>query len=213
MIFRVVSSIQLLQTAQQFTQILTYLLVGIAGISLTVGGIGIMNIMIVSVTERTREIGIRMSIGARRSDIRNQFLIEALVLSLIGGVVGMLMGFFLGLLITQCNRTSVRDYSGLNSSAICNFLNHRHSFRPLPRYTRIKARPNRSAAHRVAVLYLQNSVLLHEDQVIWIIDVLIVRCYNWSNTTTISGGREALFRTCPFYVRICTKENGHVTNV
>ena len=99
--FTAISSVQLLQTAQQFTQILTYLLVGIAGISLTVGGIGIMNIMIVSVTERTREIGIRMSIGARRSDIRNQFLIEALVLSLIGGVIGMLMGFFLGLLITS----------------------------------------------------------------------------------------------------------------
>ncbi len=99
--FRAISSTQLLQTAQQFTQILTFLLVGIAAISLTVGGIGIMNIMIVSVTERTREIGIRMSIGARRSDIRNQFLIEALVLSLIGGVIGMFMGFLLGLLITN----------------------------------------------------------------------------------------------------------------
>jgi putative ABC transport system permease protein len=99
--FRAISSTQLLQTAQQFTQILTYLLVGIAGISLTVGGIGIMNIMIVSVTERTREIGIRMSIGARRRDIRNQFLIEALVLSLIGGVIGMLIGFALGFLITN----------------------------------------------------------------------------------------------------------------
>jgi putative ABC transport system permease protein len=99
--FTSISSIQLLQTAQQFTQILTYLLVGIASISLTVGGIGIMNIMIVSVTERTREIGIRMSIGARRSDIRNQFLIEALVLSLIGGGIGMLLGFALGLLVTR----------------------------------------------------------------------------------------------------------------
>ena len=99
--FRAISSIQLLQTAQQFTQILTYLLVGISGISLTVGGIGIMNIMIVSVTERTREIGIRMSIGARRSDIRNQFLIEALALSLIGGVIGMLIGFAFGFLITS----------------------------------------------------------------------------------------------------------------
>jgi putative ABC transport system permease protein len=99
--FTAISSAQLLQTAQQFTQILTYLLVGIASISLTVGGIGIMNIMIVSVTERTREIGIRMSIGARRRDIRNQFLIEALVLSLIGGVIGMLIGFTLGFFITR----------------------------------------------------------------------------------------------------------------
>jgi putative ABC transport system permease protein len=99
--FSSISSTQLLQTAQQFTQILTFLLVGIAGISLTVGGIGIMNIMIVSVTERTREIGIRMSIGARRRDIRNQFLIEALVLSLFGGVIGMLIGFLLGLMITR----------------------------------------------------------------------------------------------------------------
>ncbi len=99
--FTAISSTQLLQTAQQFTQILTFLLVGIAGISLTVGGIGIMNIMIVSVTERTREIGIRMSIGARRKDIRNQFLIEALVLSLFGGVIGMLIGFLLGLMITR----------------------------------------------------------------------------------------------------------------
>ena len=77
------------------------LLVGIAAISLTVGGIGIMNIMLVSVTERTREIGIRMSIGARRRDIRNQFLIEALVLSFAGGIIGMLLGFLLGLAITS----------------------------------------------------------------------------------------------------------------
>ncbi len=99
--FSAISSTQLLQTAQQFTQILTFLLVGIAAISLTVGGIGIMNIMIVSVTERTREVGIRMSLGARRSDIRNQFLIEALVLSLVGGVIGMLIGFLIGFLITK----------------------------------------------------------------------------------------------------------------
>ena len=99
--FRAVSSSQLLKTAQQFTQTLTLLLVGIAGISLTVGGIGIMNIMIVSVTERTREIGIRISIGARRADIRNQFLIEAIVLSLIGGIIGMIIGFLLGFVVTK----------------------------------------------------------------------------------------------------------------
>ena len=99
--FRSFSSNQLLQTAQQFTSILTLLLVGIASISLTVGGIGIMNIMLVSVTERTREIGIRMAVGARKQDIRNQFLIEALTLSLVGGVIGMLLGLLVGFLVTH----------------------------------------------------------------------------------------------------------------
>jgi putative ABC transport system permease protein len=85
--FNTVNFAQFLQTSQQVTQTLTYLLVGIAAISLTVGGVGIMNIMLVSVTERTREIGIRMSVGARRRDIRNQFLIEALVLCLAAGFI------------------------------------------------------------------------------------------------------------------------------
>ena len=99
--FNLTNSNQLLQTANQFTSVLTYLLVGIAAISLAVGGIGIMNIMIVSVTERTREIGIRISIGAQREDIRSQFLIEALILSLIGGILGMIIGFLLGFGITN----------------------------------------------------------------------------------------------------------------
>ncbi len=95
--FRVLNANQLLQTAQQTTTLLTALLVGIAAISLTVGGIGIMNIMLVSVTERIREIGIRMAVGARRGDIRNQFLIEAVVLSAVGGVIGILIGLLAGL--------------------------------------------------------------------------------------------------------------------
>lgn len=99
--FNLTNSNQLLQTASQFTSLLTYLLVGIAAISLAVGGIGIMNIMIVSVTERTREIGIRISIGAQRQDIRNQFLIEALALSLVGGVLGMAIGFLIGFGVTS----------------------------------------------------------------------------------------------------------------
>ena len=74
------------------SQILTILLASIASVSLLVGGIGIMNIMLVSVTERTREIGIRMSVGARGKDILTQFLIEALVLSLLGGITGIILG-------------------------------------------------------------------------------------------------------------------------
>ncbi|WP_052888079.1 ABC transporter permease [Thermogemmatispora carboxidivorans] len=98
--FQIRNANQLLQTAQQATQTLTLLLVGIAGISLTVGGIGIMNIMLVSVTERTREIGIRMAVGARRRDIRNQFLIEALTLSSLGGILGIVLGLLAGWLMT-----------------------------------------------------------------------------------------------------------------
>ena len=90
--FTIRTQSEIANTASSMTKILTMLLASIASISLLVGGIGIMNIMLVSVTERTREIGIRMSVGARKSDILLQFLVEAVVLSLIGGAIGVAVG-------------------------------------------------------------------------------------------------------------------------
>ncbi|MCB8815791.1 ABC transporter permease [Desulfosporosinus shakirovi] len=91
--FRVQNQADMLEAMQSVTQTLTMLLGGIAGISLLVGGIGIMNIMLVSVTERTREIGIRKAIGAKGMDILLQFLIEAVVLSILGGGIGIALGY------------------------------------------------------------------------------------------------------------------------
>lgn len=90
--FTVTSQSDILSTAEGVSQSLTLLLGGVAAISLLVGGIGIMNIMLVSVTERTREIGIRKAIGAKRKVIMLQFLIEAIILSMLGGVIGILFG-------------------------------------------------------------------------------------------------------------------------
>jgi putative ABC transport system permease protein len=100
--FSVLSQATLLSTVQETTRTFTVLLAGIAAVSLVVGGIGIMNIMFVSVSERTREIGIRKAIGAQRHDILTQFLIEAVIVSLTGGVVGIVFGMlttvFVGML-------------------------------------------------------------------------------------------------------------------
>ncbi|MBU1169982.1 MAG: ABC transporter permease [Proteobacteria bacterium] len=105
--FHVRSQTELISVASKVTGTLTALLSAIAGVSLLVGGIGIMNIMLVSVTERTREIGIRMAIGARGGDILIQFLIEAVILSLIGGIFGIMAGVGIAFGIGKATGTSV----------------------------------------------------------------------------------------------------------
>lgn len=106
--FVVRNQAEIMEMANETSKVFTLLLGGIASVSLLVGGIGVMNIMLVSVTERTREIGIRKALGARRRDIQWQFLVEALVLSTTGGIVGILLGMLGSLLISK--------FSGLNAT-------------------------------------------------------------------------------------------------
>ena len=99
--FQIRNQTDILATFEQTTQTFKLLLAGIAAVSLIVGGIGIMNIMLVSVTERTREIGVRKALGATRGNILFQFLVEALVLCLVGGIIGILLGTFGAVLLAK----------------------------------------------------------------------------------------------------------------
>lgn len=119
--FTIRSQQELSEMMNSTSDMMTILLACIAGISLLVGGIGIMNIMYVSVTERTREIGLRMSIGARAIDILMQFLIEAIIISVTGGVIGILLGFLSTWLVNLIAHwpVSIQIYSVLLSFAVC----------------------------------------------------------------------------------------------
>jgi putative ABC transport system permease protein len=118
--FNITSQQDTLNAASQVTNILTIFLGGIAGVSLVVGGIGIMNIMLVSVTERTREIGLRKAVGARRADILTQFLTEAIILSLSGGFIGVLMGAAVAKMISGVSfgSTTLTTSVGLDSALL-----------------------------------------------------------------------------------------------
>ena len=99
--YTVFNQSEALEQVNELTGTMTMVLVGVAGISLLVGGIGIMNIMLVSVTERTREIGLRMAVGARGSDILKQFLIESIVICLVGGIIGIFAGHAFSIIMSK----------------------------------------------------------------------------------------------------------------
>jgi putative ABC transport system permease protein len=122
--FTVTSQQETLDAATAVSDTLTLFLGGIAGISLAVGGIGIMNIMLTTVTERTHEIGLRKAVGARRKDILTQFLVESVVLSLVGGVIGVVFGWGAAQLMgqVQFSGSTITPVVGMDSVLLATFF-------------------------------------------------------------------------------------------
>ncbi len=130
--FEIRSQEELATTMTSVTDILTILLGAIAGISLLVGGIGIMNIMYVSVTERTREIRLRMSIGGRGVDILLQFLIESIMFSVFGGLIGIMLGFAASSVVGGHSPAADKCHVELGPARICCLHRHRGLLRMVP---------------------------------------------------------------------------------
>lgn len=135
--FTVMTQEQTLSTISRITSTLTLALGGIAAISLIVGGIGVMNIMLVSVTERTREIGLRKALGATSENIRDQFLVESIVLSSIGGITGIILGVALSLVLNNFIQTTITAWSIVVSFGFSMFVGVVFGVAPAMRASRL----------------------------------------------------------------------------
>ncbi|MDZ7722192.1 MAG: ABC transporter permease [candidate division KSB1 bacterium] len=130
--FTIQNQTELLETQRETTGAFTALITSIAGISLLVGGIGILAIMLIAIRERTHEIGLRMAVGATRKDISVQFVLEAAMLSIGGGVMGLLIGIIVSVIIAAATEWALSSFTAFHDVFVCLFADHRFVFWRLP---------------------------------------------------------------------------------